>query len=177
MSPSAEPATPAAPPIALPERLLEGGEVVILAVKPSRWFVWLMSWPVLVLAVVVLVVSFVAERFFAAAVDQRTVLLLCSAVGVARVVLAGFQWLGRLYVLTDRRVLRLRGVLREDVYQCPLKRIRRTHLSLTLPERLVGVGSLLFELDDSRCAPGHWLDLAEPQEVQRLVEEALRRAR
>ena len=32
---------------AVAERLLRDGEIIILAVKPSRWFVLLVTWPVL----------------------------------------------------------------------------------------------------------------------------------
>jgi len=177
MSPSAEPANLAAEGTAATvTRLLEDGEIVLLAVKPSRWFVLLVSWPVLLLAGAVMGVTWIAGRYCSATVDEPTVTLLCSVVAFVRVMLAGFQWLGRLYLLTNRRVMRLRGIIREDVFQCPLKRIRQTCVSATLPERWVAVSSLLFEFDPPR-SEGHWTYLASAKEVRQAVEEAREHAR
>lgn len=179
MSPSAEPAHLAAADAALvPAECLQDGEVVILAVKPSRWLVLLVSWPWVLLAIAVAVATVLVSDGLGSAGTWRAVALACSAVACARVTIACFQWQGRLYVLTDRRVLRFRGVFREDVYACPLKHIHRFHLAATLPERALTLASLFFEPDDD--APpgeGHWICLARPQEVHRLVEEAWRRAR
>ena len=46
MSPEAEPASPvAAAQEAIPQSLLEDGETIILAIKPSPWWVILNAWP------------------------------------------------------------------------------------------------------------------------------------
>jgi hypothetical protein len=179
MSPSAEPAHLAADAATVvPAEHLQDGEVVILAVKPSRWFALLVSWPWIVLAGIVAVATWLAGGALAASHTARLVVLACCAVACTRVTVACFQWLGRLYVLTDRRVLRFRGIFREEVYGCPLRHLLHVHLSATLPERALGVGSLLFQGDDRAPAgEGHWLHLARPQEVLRLVEEARHRAR
>lgn len=176
MSPSAEPANPPAEAEAVvPAKLLEDGEVVILAVKPSLWYVLLASWPVVVLAALVAGVSYAAAELFAAAINLHLVLLGCAAVACTGVTVASFQWQGRLYVLTNRRTIRLRGVFRPQVSQCLLRHIRRTHVSATLTERMVGVGTLLFEAEKEACGDHHWVNLARPAEVQRIVEETLRR--
>lgn len=179
MSPSAEPANLLAEADALvPDELIQDGEVILLAVKPSRWHVLLASWPVLVLAGVVIGATVAASRFFEAAVNERMVALICSAIACTRVTIACFQWLGRLYVLTDRRVIRLRGVFRQDVFQRPLKQLQRLQVTATPPERLVGIGSLLFEFDTpGPRGEGDWTHLVEVREVHQAVADAWRRAR
>ena len=179
MSPSAEPADLSIAAGALaPAVRIEDGEVVILAVKPSRWFVLLVSWPLLLLAAVVAGAAYLAGEALGTAVNQRLVALLFSAVACARLTAACFQWQGRLYVLTDRRVIRLRGMFREELWQCPLRGLGGIHLSATLLERLFGVGSLLFERNDGRgSVEGEWIHLADPKEVHRLVQEAWSRTR
>jgi hypothetical protein len=92
-------------------------------------------------------------------------------------VVACFQWLGRVYVLTDKRVLRIRGVLRADVFQCPLRRITRTAVTATFGERMLALGSLFFEAGEVDAAQAGWICIARPQEVRRTVEEAIHRAR
>ena len=177
MSPPAEPANLAVEAADLvPAERLDNGEVVILAVKPSRWLALLVSWPVVVVAAVVTGAACAAARLWAAAVNEEMVALLCSAAACTRVTVGCLQWLGRLYVLTDRRVMRFGGVFRQAFWHCPLRDVREAHLSATLPERLLGVGSLLFEFRDERRSGGHWMHLADPREVLRIVEEARNRA-
>lgn len=159
------------------ERQLQDGEAIILAVKPSRWFVLLASWPVVLLALMVAGATWAAGEFYGAKEDPRLVVLVCSGVACTRVTIACFQWHARLYILTDRRVLRIRGILREDVYQCPLKDIRDLRLVVTLPERPLGVGTLLFQRDKPDNNEGDWFHLARPAEVERAVREALSRTR
>ena len=42
-----------------------------------------------------------------------------------RVMGAVLQWMGRLYVLTDQRIIRLAGVFISDLYDCPLRKVSR----------------------------------------------------
>jgi len=178
MSPSAEPAMSAAFEALMPIEQLQDGEAVILAVKPSRWFVLLGSWPWLALAAIVAGWAYLAAGRGSGPIDEKMVALVCSAVACSRVTVGCFQWQGRWYVLTNRRVLRFRGVFRQDVDQCALKDIGEVYLTATLPERLVSVGSLWFEqpAEKDGQAAG-WQHLAQPREVRQAVVEAWRRAR
>ena len=54
------------------------------------------------------------------------------------------EWLSRVYVLTDMRMIRVRGVLRVSVFETPLKNIQHTRMVLTLRERPFGLGSIAF---------------------------------
>jgi len=179
MNPSAEPAQLPAHVVALvPADRIEDGEIILLAVKPSLWFVVLTSWPVLVMAGVVAGATCVAQRAFDARVNTDVTALICAAVACTRLTLACFQWQGRLYVLTDRRVMRLRGMFHVDCYQCPLKSIAGIRLASSAPERAAGVANLLFDRDDGKDIPdGHWTVLAEPKQVFQTVSEAWRRTR
>ena len=157
---------------------LEDGEIIILAVRPSGWFVVLMSWPLLAGMAAVAAISLVARTWPGYDVNGRMITLVCVAVGALRIAVACLQWQGRLYVLTDRRAMRIKGVFREDCYQCPLRDIREVHLSATLPDRLVAVASLIFHRADDKPVPdADWLCLANPHEVCQAVQEAMRRAK
>lgn len=178
MTPSAEPANPPAEAsVAVPSKLLEAGEVVLLAIKPSSWYVLVSSWPVFAVAILVAAGMYAGRGVFDVAVSGRTVSLFCLATACLRVIIASFQWLGRLYVLTNLRVLQVRGVMRVEVFACRLKDLRGVFLSQSLLERLVGIGSLFFQASRSDASEADWVNIARHTEVQRIVNEAIRRAR
>ena len=174
---SAEEAAPVAPPVAIvPEKLLDAGEVVILAIKPSFWFVLLSSFPAVAAAAGVALTALVVHRLWADWISLNVVFLLCAAVALTKVMASCIQWAGRLYVLTNVRIMRVRGVLRADVFQCPLKQIRDLSLSASMGEKLLSVGSLWFQVQDSVAAETAWLHIAQPNEVHEIVREAIGRA-
>jgi hypothetical protein len=179
MTPLADPGSlSVAATSAMARERLEDGEIIILAVRPSGWFVVLMSWPLLAGVAAVAAISLVARSWPGYEVDGRMVALVCAAVGALRIAVACFQWQGRLYILTDRRVMRIKGVFREDCYQCPLRNIREVHLSATPPDRIVAVASLIFHRTDEKAVPdADWLCLANPRDVCQAVQEAMRRAK
>jgi len=177
MSPLAEPVEASAVPVVLPEKLLQDGEVIILAIKPSMWFVLLRSLPVVVVGAIAMAASILAGQVLSIRFPQATVVVLSMAVVCVRIVVAAFQWAARLYVLTNLRVMRIRGLDGTDVAGCLLKQIRAAQVQTEYPERLLGVGTLAFQTDEKLPADASWLHLARPLEVKQVVDEAIRRAR
>ncbi|MFW6132325.1 MAG: PH domain-containing protein [Planctomycetota bacterium] len=176
MSPSAEQAEAAPAAEALvPARLLDDGEAVLLAVKPSGWFVLLASWPVVLVAAALGVAVYFAEGVLPAA--HPAAMLVCTAAALLRLVLACLQWLGRVYVLTDKRILRIRGIARLDVVQCPLHKIDRTDLVATRGERFFALGTLTFLAEGLSADASAWVNLARPHDVKAVVDEAIHRGR
>lgn len=178
MSPEAEPASPlTAAENAIPQSLLEDGEAIILAVKPSPWWVVLNAWPVLAVLGLVGLGGYVAEDFGSAAIHPRTVLLFCIAVGGLRIAMGGCQWMGRLYVLTNQRIIWIRGAWTARITHCPLSKIHQAHGSTSLAERIVGIGSLFFSMRDGDVAEPVWPNIARPADVQEIVNDTIRRSR
>ena len=178
MGPSADSANPTVDAaLVTPECLLADGEGVILAVKPSGWFVLLTSLPVMLVAAILTAAAYAAGDVFPPAIPRPMIGALCLAAASFRVMAACFQWLGRLYVLTDRRVMRVQGIRRVDVASCPLKKVRRTALSASTGERMLGLGCLDFQRDDGDASDLAWTHLARPAEIEEIVNQAIRRAR
>ena len=159
------------------EDLLGEGEVVILAVKPSAWFVLLVSWQVLLGLVAIAACAYLAEQWVGSVGLTQAALLACLACGCARIIVACFQWMGRLYMLTNLRVLRIRGLSALDVVQCPLKHVRKTSLSASPFERLLGLGALVFHRKDEQTEALRWVAVANAADVRNVVEEAIARGR
>ncbi len=178
MTPSMEPTTVSAPGLTVvPARLLDEGEIVILAIKPSGWFCVLVSLPVLVVAAAVAVGAYVAGGLLPGWPHPAAVGLVAICAAAARLVVGWLQWLGRLYVLTNRRLIRLAGVVGEDVHQCPLKPLARAAISATWTERVVHVASMSFESDHPAAADADWAHISHAHEVHKIVSDAIAQAK
>src|SRR5690606_16809776 len=64
------------------------------------------------------------------------------ALAGARLGFGLLQWVSRLYVLTNRRIMRLRGIFNVDLFECQLNKIQNTYLRATWYEKLAGLGSI-----------------------------------
>ena len=178
MTPLADSAAPPAQmDVAAAEKLLDGGEVILLATRPSGWFVLLTSWPVLAMALMVAVATTVVHKAVDISLPWQSIFFVCSGVGSIRVAFACAEWVGRLYILTTRRVLRVRGVIRAAIDGCPLREIATANLTASAAERPLGVASLSFEDDQGRPLEPTWTCLARPAEVLEAVQDAIRRTR
>ncbi|MFB3894629.1 MAG: PH domain-containing protein [Phycisphaerae bacterium] len=181
MSPAAQPASPAAalPATAVPARLLQDGEIVILAIKPSAWFIVLASWQVLAVAAAVSLLVYLAVVMFRIQTPTApsAVFWICAAAALARLLVACFQWAGRLYVLTNLRIMRVRGADGADVSACLLKDIRRAVPCAIVLERALGVGSIAFDTAKGNSSELTWLHIPRPDEALQTINEAIGRAR
>ncbi|MEM6551576.1 MAG: PH domain-containing protein [Planctomycetota bacterium] len=172
----------------LPADLLDGGELVLMVVKPSPWYIVLaalrpLAWIAVVTvglvtlnnAVVDLGWLGLGERRLPRVVDSRDLILLGFGVGGARLFWQLLEWLSRVYVLTDRRVIRVKGVLTVQVFQCTLAKLQQTDLVFTVRERLFGLGTIGFSTAGTGLREAFWVMLAKPLEVHKAVVEAMRR--
>jgi hypothetical protein len=129
-----------ASPIAAAE-LVGGDETVILAIRPSPWFIaigLLPAIPVAALAVVALLVMSLAEDIAwdaAQAVAAGVVIL-----GV-RGAWQAYDWFGRAYVLTDRRIVVRAGIVTHTA-SCTLAEVAALGDATRWGERWVRCGSI-----------------------------------
>jgi hypothetical protein len=180
--PSAEQVALPTAAVMVPERLLNEGEIVILAIKPSIWFVAIVSWQVIAVGCIVPLAAHVTAWLFETdlPVDQDTLNLICLAAMAARLCTACLQWMGRLYVLTNLRVLRIKGLLRPDVWSCLLTQISEVRLWSTALNRLIGLGSLQFIGSSTRqstpcqvTADTAWIHIAQAARVQQIIQATI----
>ena len=162
--------------VVVPARLIQEGEEVVLALKPSGLFVLLASAPFILAIAMVALGGYALDTLGIADLNLQLLALVCIAGGTLRLLIAFLQWLSRTYVLTNRRVIRVRGVLRIDIFECPLSRIQNTVLSLSVSERVFGLGTILFATAGTGRAEAAWVMLARPIEVHEIVVEYIRRA-
>ena len=163
----------------LPASLIDDGETIILMMRPSPLFIVLScAGSLMFIALIAMFLAYLA-RF-----GQRIPWISWSdqqafALGLGLVLLRlGWQtleWWSRIYVLTDRRILRRMGVLRVAVFQAELKNIQHTSVFKQLRERVFGLGTIGFATAGSLTFDAFWTMIRRPFDVHQQVVQAIRR--
>jgi hypothetical protein len=154
--------------------ILNDGELVLFILKPSWAFIPLSS----IRFLAGIAIGMIAARVFAESLPYRTTVYteLGLLLAAARLMWAAMQWMGRYYILTDMRIVRLSGVFTVEIYDCPLRKVGRTRLVYTLKERILRTGTIeIFPFDDYPI--GSWPMVPRPVEVHEQVVAAVNRAR
>ncbi|XAL98780.1 PH domain-containing protein [Phycisphaeraceae bacterium D3-23] len=164
--------------VMLPAQLLQPGEVIILLLKPSPLFIVLapLRTIIVILLGVLLLGQFQARGINLGLSHADLVLAGAGLIG-ARLFWQVLEWLNQIYVLTDQRVIRVRGVLNVRVFECPLKNIQQTDLILPLLQRLFGLGTIGFATAGTAFHEAFWLMLSKPLDAHQKIVETLRRYR
>lgn len=162
----------------LPEQLLQPGETIILLIKPSPWSILLSSLrSLLILGLLTLLMLASVRRGYVAFFSSSDVLLIGMLLLSMRLVVQFMDWLGRIYVLTDRRVVSVQGVMRVHVFECSLKRVQHTTATFSLWERIFCLGTIGFSTAGQVPAIIHWRMVDRPMQVHRTVVQTLERYR
>jgi len=159
----------------LPGGVVEGGEMVLLAIKPSLWRPLFESgWWLAFSAVAAIGIVTWTQPIpgFSIAVSIQ----LALAVGFGRLALAILRWIPRWFVLTNRRVLDIAGIREPRIWTCPLVEIRNTYVGATTAENLAGVGTVTFVTEHAHLPPRHWKSINQPQEVHARIRRAIENA-
>ena len=156
-------------------KLLSDGEVILAVMRPSIWYVVL--WPLGSLLVIMGMVFALAwaTRFSWVGWTDSQVFGLGLVLLAIRLTWQFLEWANRLYILTDRRVLRRKGVFQVDVFEARLDRIQQTSVLQLVRERIFGLGSLAFATAGTSTLDAIWEAIADPFEAQRMVTEAINR--
>jgi hypothetical protein len=159
----------------LTAHILRDGEIVLLILKPSLWFILLSS----LRFIAIMLILIIAAKVFDPQLPGRY--REYAEVGVSmisgRLIWATMQWMGRLYILTDLRVLSLWGVFNIEVFDCPLRKVARTRLVRHFLDRVVGVGSIEIIPQDESSPFGLWQTVARPKLVREQIVATINRAK
>jgi hypothetical protein len=152
--------------------MLEPAEIIVGVFRPSMLWIAFRSlrWLLAVCCVAVLAITLGALEPW-----SGTVLQLATAIAAARVAVAAAEWASRVYVLTDRRVLRRRGVLAPTVYSANLNALRRVELLQEGADRALRTGTITFSTRSEGTWEAAWVMVPRAREVLELVESARRK--
>ncbi|MCC6682608.1 MAG: PH domain-containing protein [Phycisphaeraceae bacterium] len=161
--------------ILIPAQLLQSGEIIVLLLKPSPLFIVLSCLPTLTALVLLTAALVTAHRMYPLGLGESQIILLGIVVIVGRLFWQFMEWLSRVYVLTDRRVVRVQGVLRISIFETPLQRIQHTNLLFSIRERFCGLGTITFATAGTAFIECAWTMLANPLDVHQKVVETINR--
>jgi len=154
--------------------ILRDGEVVLLILKPSMWYIVFSSLRFLAAGLIAVIA---ARLWVHNSHAVSSIVYTATFVVAGRVMWAILQWQGRLYVLTDMRVVRLSGVFSVEILDCALRKVAQTRLTRTFREKLWRLGSIeIIPVDDS-CPPSVWQTVNKPAEVQAKIQSTIDRAK
>lgn len=160
----------------LPATMLHDDEVVLLLIKPSLWFIFLTSlrFMVLVLLVAMLVVRFMTPGgwgFF----SPRQAAVLTTVVVMGRLVWGLLVWTSHIYLLTNQRIVTIKGVINVAIFQTNLRKVQRTSLFRPWYERIFGLGTVGFATAATYEFDSTWVMIGSPLEVHEQVVAAIRK--
>lgn len=161
----------------LPEKLLQPGEIIVLLKKPSPWYIVLGSLGSLATIGVVLLATSVLSSNLDLGLGRSDLTLAAVCLAGVRLFWQFLEWLSRIYVLTDRRVVGVFGVLRVHVFECQLKKIQHTTAYYSIRERLFGLGTIGFTTAGTAFTETYWQMVAKPMELHQQVIQAMNRYR
>ncbi len=161
----------------LPAQLLQPGEIILLLLKPSPLFIILSPLNTLVLLIMLTIVATYAAGRYTLGISQRDMLLFGVALIGMRLFWELLEWLSRVYVLTDQRMIRIQGVLRIQVFEARLNQIQHTNLLFRIRERLFGLGTVGFATAGTAVTEVFWQMIANPLDVHQKIVQTLRRYR
>jgi membrane protein YdbS with pleckstrin-like domain len=144
--------------------LLQSGEIIVFQLKPSRWYMVFESLWIAAIGLI-LVLMGLSIHELPASVRSWAIVVGISVIGL-RATVAYLQWLGRTYVLTDRRILMQYGVLSAEVECMGLEEIQNTFVAQAAAQRLLGIGSLFFRCrHETHRGSMVWEHIREPKEI------------
>ena len=161
----------------LPEELLQPGELIVLMIKPSPWYILLGSLRALVIIVVLAMAISSLAQYDLINISRQDVILAAAGLIIVRLFWQSLDWLCRVYVLTDRRIIRVKGVVRVEVFEANLKQIQNTTSYFSLRERLFGLGTIGFATAGTGTYEAYWLMIGRPLHVHQTVVQTLERYR
>lgn len=169
-------AAPSSLVVMLTRHILHDGEIVILILKPSYWFILLQCLRFIAAVLIVII----AAQVYRESLAMHTPFYVAWTGGIiiaGRVMASILQWMARFYVLTDLRIVRLQGVFTVDIFDCPLRQIARIRRVTTTRERLLRLGSIEIIPFSEEAPAGLWQTIPRPREAYSEIVKAINRAK
>jgi len=143
--------------------LLLPAEAVVFELKPSLWYVLIVSLPIAAAGVALVLLACLVEEV--AYVWRHWALVIgIWAVGL-RIAVGFLQWLACTYVLTDRRILKQCGVVNVSVRCVALEEIENTFVAQAAFQRAVGIGTIFFRCVGRDREAQSWEHVRRPKEI------------
>ncbi|MFM7051588.1 MAG: PH domain-containing protein [Planctomycetota bacterium] len=174
-APAAAPATAAGAVPSSVQSALSPGEIVVLSLRPSLFYIPLSSLGTLVASALIGALLAYSAQFRWSPWSDGDAFFVGGTVAGLRLAWAAVERSFHAYVLTDRRIIARRGVFRTVLYESPLARIQNTIVVQSMRERVFGLGTLGFATAGRGTFDAFWEMLPAPLKVHRTVLDTIER--
>ncbi len=159
------------------QQILQEDETVLIVLRPSPWFVLLDGLGIyLGIVIVALFLAWLGHQPWSPLVlPESQVFPFFASLFIIRVIWKVLDWANRIYVLTDRRVIRRRGVIMLSIVEAPLRRIQHSAIYARLLERILGLGTIGFATAGSGGFEVVWELIATPVQIHGKILGAIER--
>lgn len=161
----------------LPAGVLHDDEIIVLLLRPSPLYILLgAAGGLLGIALITFALAWLSRLPIPwVHFQDEQVFALGAMLMLLRLSWQGLEWWSRVYVLTDRRLIRKMGVLRTSVFETPLRRIQHTSIFRRLRERLCGLGTIGFATAGTDTYECFWVMVDRPYAVHKIVVQTIQR--
>ncbi|MBI9018249.1 MAG: PH domain-containing protein [Phycisphaerae bacterium] len=157
----------------LRQNLINDDEIIIFVIKPSLWTIVFLSFRAIIVGFCIATLA----HYFADNLklqEYRKLVIAGCVIGVSvRIFIAILQWIMRSYILTDKRIITVYGVLTVRIFQCRHDKIQNTFVQMSLMQRILGIGSIGFATAGTGYIESVWQDINNPEQVQKQITATL----
>jgi len=156
----------------LASHVLRDGEVILLILKPSLWTILFSCIPAIALALIIMISAGLRSANHTHIGVELGFMLVAVRAGWAVM-----NWAGKLYLLSDLRIVRISGVFCPQIQDIPLRKIARTRLVRSHQERLFRIGSIEIIPESDQYPWSVWQSVPKPDEVLETIRRTITRAK
>jgi uncharacterized membrane protein YdbT with pleckstrin-like domain len=161
----------------VPQEILQEDEVVLVLTKPSLFHIFYTSF--FFIAATLLLGALAAQSSWLTTnteVSSRLITLAMVLLCGGRLVWALLVWTSHIYMLTNRRIVTIKGVINVHMFQAQLRKIQKTELYRPIGMRFFGAGTVGFS---TAAAAGNvestWVMIGRPVETHEQIVAAINR--
>jgi hypothetical protein len=156
----------------LTRHIVRDGELILLTLKPSLWTIFFGTLPAIGLALMAMIGTRLwAQHHVHIGVEAGMMLI------AVRAAWAILSWAGKLYLLTDMRIVRISGVFSPQIHDIPLRKITRTRVTASFRERLWRLGSIEIIPESDQWPWSVWQTISRPEEIDETIRRTIARAK
>lgn len=159
------------------QQILQEDETVLIVLRPSPWFVLVDGFGIyLGIVIIALFLAWLGHQPWSPVIiPESQVFPFFASLLIIRVIWKILDWANRIYVLTDRRVIRRRGVIMLSIVEAPLRRIQHSAIYARVIERILGLGTIGFATAGSGGFEVVWELISTPVAIHAKILDAIER--
>ena len=160
----------------LPHDMLHGDEIILLLTKPSPLFICLTSFRFIVTVVLLAVLAVRLQgQLSSNFVTPNNLGITAALLSLGRLIWGLLVWTSHTYMLTNQRIVTIKGVLNVAVVTLNLRKVQRTNLYRPFWMRLFGLGTIGIATAATETLDATWVLVSRPIETHEAIVAAIRK--